>query len=233
MRSSLRRTLRAAHEQLWGVIEWLVSFMPGPLGMRLRSAYWKRRLRAIGQHVRFGLGVRIYGPQWVQIGDECWIDDYVIILAGPIMEDGRFVYHKPNPKFTAKTGEVIIGHQVHIAPYVQLQGHGGLLIGDCLTIAAGAKVYSLSHHYRDLTGQGNAETIWKFGGSISPQEQALISGPVVIQDGAAVGLNSVVLPGSVIGENSWLGAMSVLRGELPPGVIAVGNPATTVKDRFA
>lgn len=186
----------------------------------------------MGKHVRFGVGVRIDGPAWVQIGDECRIDDYVIILAGPVVEDGFFVCHKPNPKFTAKAGEVIIGKQVHIAPYVQLQGHGGLMIGNCLTIAAGAKVYSLSHHYRDLTGKGDTATIWKFGGSILPEEQALISGPVVIQNGAAVGLNSVVLPGSVIGENSWLGAMSTLRGELPPGVIAGGNPAAIIKNRF-
>jgi galactoside O-acetyltransferase len=187
----------------------------------------------MGKRVRFGVGVRIYNPGWVQIGDGCWIDDYAIILAGPALEGGRYVHYKPNPKFTAQVGEVVIGRHVHIAQSVLLQGHGGLMIGDSLTIAAGAKVFSLSHHYRDLTGKGDASTVWKFGGTDQPQEQALISAPVVIQNNAAVGLNSVVLPGSVIGENSWLGAMSLLQGELPPGVVAAGNPAVVIKERFA
>jgi len=219
-------------EQLWGLIEWFVSYLPGPLGMRLRSAYWKLRLRSMGKHVRFGIGVRIYNPEWVRIGDDCVIDDYVIIVAGPASEEGRYIHHKPNPKFTAQAGEVLIGQQVHIAQSVLLQGHGGVMIGDLLTIAAGAKIFSFSHHYRDLTGKGDPSTVWKFGGTNQPQEQALISSPVVIQNNAAVGLNSVVLPGSVIGENSWLGAMSLLQGELPPGVIAAGNPAVVIKERF-
>ena len=195
----MKRLLNAVREQLWGSIEWFVSYLPGPLGLRLRAAYWKSRLRKMGRHVRFGSGVRIYNPQWVQIGDECLIDDDVIIVAGPTSEEGRYVYHKPNPKFTAQIGEVLIGQQVHIAQSVLLQGHGGLMIGDSLTIAAGAKIFSLSHHYRDLTGKGDASTVWKFGGTTQSQEQALISGPVVIQNNAAVGLNSVVLPDRKIG----------------------------------
>jgi acetyltransferase-like isoleucine patch superfamily enzyme len=176
--------------------------------------------------------VRIYSPQNVRIGDDCLIDDFVIIVAGELLDGDRFVHRKSNPDFPYAEGDVVIGRKVHVAPYVQLQGHGGLAIGNCLTIAAGAKVYTLSHHYRDLTGNGDPNTVWKFVGLVPGEEQALVSAPVVIHDNSEVGLNSVVLPGSTIGQNSWLGAMSLLRGELPANVIASGIPAQIVKGRF-
>jgi galactoside O-acetyltransferase len=218
--------------QIWYIIEWLISSLPGPLGTRLRYIYWKCRLASLGEKVRFGVGVRIYSPSWVHIGDYCWIDDYVIIIAGPLHEDGRLVYRKQNSHFRYKEGEVVIGERVHIAPFVLLQGHGGLQIGNCLTIASGSKIYSLSHHYRDLTGLGPPDMVWKFVGLVPPEQQALICSPVVIGDNAAVGLNSVVLPGSTIGQNAWLGVQSFLCGDIPQNAIAIGNPAKVIKDRF-
>jgi maltose O-acetyltransferase len=232
MIGSSKRFQSAVGRQAWGLVEWMFSSLPGPLGTRIRYLCWKCQLRSLGKNVRFGVGVRIYAPEWVKIGDDCWIDDYTIIVAGPFVGDRRFTWRKPNPHFMFQEGEVVIGDRVHIAPFVQLQGHGGLFIGNNLSIAAGAKVYSLSHHYRDLTGRGALDTIWKFVGLVQADEQALICAPTVIQNNTAVGLNSVVLPGSTIGQNSWLGAMSLLQGELPPDVIASGIPAKVIKDRF-
>jgi len=146
---TIKRMWTLIVEQCWGLIEWPLSAWPGPLGTRLRYLYWKRRLRSLAKNVHFGVGVRIYAPEWVSIGEHCWIDDYAILLAGPVRDEGRLVYRKQNPYFGFQEGEIVIGKQVHIAPFVQIQGHGGVLIGDGLTIAAGAKIYSLSHHYRD------------------------------------------------------------------------------------
>jgi acetyltransferase-like isoleucine patch superfamily enzyme len=233
MKRRLNRFSAAAWSQAWGIIGWVVNSFPNPFGTRLRYFYWKQRLRFLGKNVRFGVGIHIYSPECVHIGDDCWIDDYVIILAGPIANDGQYVYRKSNPKFSFREGEVMIGERVHLAPFVLLQGHGGLHVGSCLTIAAGAKIYSLSHHHQDLTGQGPTDTTWKFVGLVAGEEQALICAPTVIEDNAAVGLNSVVLPGSTIGRNSWLGAQSLLQGELSPNVIAAGVPARVLKERVA
>lgn len=227
----IRAIRRIVTVQWWATIEWFVGSLPGPLGGALRAAYWKHRLRTCGRNVRIGIGVRIYGPEWVSIGSNCWIDDYVIIIAGPLEGRGRFIHRKINVDFRWHEGEVIIGDQVHISPYVLLQGHGGLSIGNCLTVASGARIYSLSHHYRDLTGQGAPGTIWKFVGLAPATEQSLICAPVVIQDNAAVGLNCVILPGSTLGQNTWLGALSLLQGELPSNVIASGTPAKVIKHR--
>lgn len=217
---------------LWDSLEWFVSYIPGPIGNRIRLCYWRRRLRHVGRNVRLGVGLRIYAPMWVSIGDDSYIDDYAVILAGPLRETGQFVDRRSNDQFRGEAGSVVIGDRVHIAQHVLLQGHGGLQIGNDLTVAAGARILSLSHHYHDLTGQGNPEIVWKFS-SVSPsKQQYLIESPTVLKDNSAVGLNSVVLPGSTIGENSWLGSLSLLRGELPSNVIASGNPAQITKKRF-
>ncbi len=229
--TKVKRLLQLFRDQCLGLIEWLVGSLPGPLGGRLRYVYWKSRLGFLGERVRFGVGVKIYGAEYVRIGDDCWIDDYVIVTAGIVADQGQSVYRKGNKYFQFREGEVVIGERVHIAPFVQLQGHGGLQIGDNLTIAAGAKVYSLSHHHQDLGGNGASEIVWKFVGLVPGEEQALICAPTVIESNAAVGLNSVVFPGSTIRHNSWLGAQSLLQGELPPDIIAMGVPARIIKNR--
>lgn len=121
---------------------------------------------------------------------------------------------------------------MHIAPFVLLQGHRGGKNRKSSGIASGAKIYSLSHHYRDMTGQGRPNRVWRFTTLVPPDEQALICAPVVIEDNAAVGLNSAILPGSTIGAGSWLGAMSLLQGEIPLNVIASGIPARITKKCF-
>jgi len=47
----------------------------------------------------------------------------------------------------------------------------------------------------------------------------------VIGNGAWLGACVTVLPGSRVGEGSVVGAGSLVIGEVPPGVIAVGRPA--------
>lgn len=54
--------------------------------------------------------------------------------------------------------------------------------------------------------------------------------PVVIEDNVWIGTGSVILPGVVIGNGSVIGANSVVIHDIPPMVVAAGNPAVIVKD---
>jgi maltose O-acetyltransferase len=45
-----------------------------------------------------------------------------------------------------------------------------------------------------------------------------------------VGAGAVILPGSNIGDDSVVGALAVVRGEVPPGSVVAGNPGTVVAD---
>ncbi len=48
--------------------------------------------------------------------------------------------------------------------------------------------------------------------------------PVNIEDNVWIGSNVVILPGVTIGENSVIGAGSVVTKDIPKNVVAVGNP---------
>lgn len=54
--------------------------------------------------------------------------------------------------------------------------------------------------------------------------------PVTIGDNVWLGGNVVVLPGVTIGENTVIGAGSVVTKDIPSNVIAVGNPCKVIKN---
>jgi lipopolysaccharide O-acetyltransferase len=53
--------------------------------------------------------------------------------------------------------------------------------------------------------------------------------PVLIDDGAWLGQNVVILPGVTIGAGAVVGANSVVRHDVPPRCVAVGAPARVVR----
>jgi maltose O-acetyltransferase len=54
--------------------------------------------------------------------------------------------------------------------------------------------------------------------------------PVSIGDGAWLASGVIVCPGVSVGEQAVVGAGSVVTGDLPPRVLAVGNPARVVRE---
>lgn len=52
---------------------------------------------------------------------------------------------------------------------------------------------------------------------------------IVIEDGVWLGVNVIVLKGVTIGENSVIGAGSVVSKSIPKNVIAAGNPCKVIK----
>jgi acetyltransferase-like isoleucine patch superfamily enzyme len=79
---------------------------------------------------------------------------------------------------------------------------GNIIIGRNVNIAHGT--YILSHiGYR-------------------PQTEVI---ETVIEDNVKIFVNSIVLPGVRIGENSVVGAGAVVMKDVPPDVVVMGNPA--------
>jgi len=60
----------------------------------------------------------------------------------------------------------------------------------------------------------------------TPEEAGQVrTGPVVVGRDSFVGAGSMILRSSNVGAASIVGAMSVVRGTIPPGEIWIGNPA--------
>lgn len=53
--------------------------------------------------------------------------------------------------------------------------------------------------------------------------------PIVIGDNVWLGGGVIVLPGVTIGENTVVGSGAVVTKDLPPNVVAVGNPARVIR----
>ncbi len=62
-----------------------------------------------------------------------------------------------------------------------------------------------------------------------PRFRDCVGGPR-IGKGVSIGANSTLLPGIKIGEFSLIGAGSVVTKDIPPGVVAAGNPAKIIKN---
>ncbi len=62
----------------------------------------------------------------------------------------------------------------------------------------------------------------------SPRVKEELIGPT-IRPRAKIGANSTVLPGVTVGEDSLVGAGSVVVGDVPAGAVVAGNPAKIIK----
>ncbi len=100
-----------------------------------------------------------------------------------------------------------LGVKPHIASPVYIDGLYPWLItiGDYVTLGPYASVIthdSSLHHHTGTTRLGRVD----------------------IGDRVYVGVGAILLPGTVIGEDSVVGAGAVVHGEVPPGSLVSGNP---------
>ncbi len=77
---------------------------------------------------------------------------------------------------------------------------------------------------------GAAVTIATVGHPVNPQmREYMYTAPVAIGDNCWIGANVTILPGVTIGENSVIGAGSVVVRDIPENVVACGNPCRVVR----
>jgi acetyltransferase-like isoleucine patch superfamily enzyme len=111
------------------------------------------------------------------------------------------------------SGDVLMGNRVRI-------GIGSVVIGP-VTMGNGSGlgqhvfISGFNHGYQD--------------GSKNSSVQPLDIKPVIIEDEAHIGANSVVVAGVRIGKRVQVGAGSVVTKDIPPFSVAVGNPARVIK----
>lgn len=116
---------------------------------------------------------------------------------------------------------LIFGKNVQINDYVHITAREKVLIEDNVLIASKVFISDLDHGYY------SSDTIFDI--NITPIERKLFSKPVIIHKNVWIGENVSILSGVEIGENSIIGAGSVVTKSIPMNTIAVGNPAKVVK----
>jgi acetyltransferase-like isoleucine patch superfamily enzyme len=191
------------------------------LGVRLRRAWYRRRLERCGANLTIEAGVHLAGAQFIAFGDDCWIDRNAVLIAGP-MDASATVARRGRADIPA--GRIAIGSRCHLGIGTIIQGHGGVRIGDDFTTSAGCKLYSVSN---DVRGCRNGTVRARS----APTQHSYIAYPVEIGSNVWLGLDVKVI-GHTIGSDVFVQAGSVVSRDLADNVIAAGAPAAVQSVRF-
>lgn len=116
--------------------------------------------------------------------------------------------------------------------------YGGIIeIGDGFGIS-GSTIYSTSSIKigKNATIGANCKIVDNDFHPLDPKqrqlglnEQYTKRAPIKIGDNCFIGMNSIILKGSSLGNNVIVGAGSVVCGKFPDNCIIAGNPATIIK----
>lgn len=98
-----------------------------------------------------------------------------------------------------------LGVGVDIGFGTSIQAQAGVEIGDRAEIGPGCRILSAS--------------------TINPDGPETIESKIVIEEDVMIGANTVVLPGVTIGKGSIVGALSLVKKDIPPGEVWAGTPA--------
>jgi acetyltransferase-like isoleucine patch superfamily enzyme len=109
-----------------------------------------------------------------------------------------------------KDARLEIGNRVFINQGTMIVATNHVKIGDDTLIGEFSSIYDTNHH------------------AIDPAHPTR-SAPVIIGNDVWLCRGAVVLPGSNIGDHTVVAAGSVVNGDLPPCVLAAGNPAQVVR----
>ena len=161
--------------------------------------------------IELGSGCKFYGNPYfnrasnsvVKIGKKCrFRSNSISNLIG---------INRPCVIFADKGAEINIGNNC---------GFSGTVIGAFVDI-----------HIGDNVNCG-ANTLITDGDWHNNDPRSGIPKRIIIGDNVWLGVNVTVLKGSIIGENSLIGAGSIVSGEIPSNVIAVGNPCKVIKKLY-
>lgn len=104
-----------------------------------------------------------------------------------------------------------------------------LSIGSYVSIAPGATfLLGVNHQMQTLT------TFPLYSLRISrSNKDALVRGPIIVEDEVWIGTNAIILSGITIGKGAIVAAGSVVTKNVPPYAIVAGNPAKVIKFKFS
>ena len=192
---------------------------------RLRGAWRGWRLGHCGGRLFVGARVRLMFPRHIHAGRNVFIgdDSYVSGFSVKGVRFGNDVRIREGAWIQATSTldrpgvGVTIGDGTYIGPRVILGAGGGIRIGARATFGAAVHVLAENHEFHDLNRPIQSQGVTRAG--------------IVVDDDVWVGNGAIILDGVTIGRGAVIGAGSVVTHDVPPGAVAVGNPARVIRQR--
>lgn len=159
------------------------------------------------------LGVKLQGYVWMRQIEVPRNFNEIEIEAGASLDRGVVLLcsgeSQPHPK-------IYIGTQTYINRNTFLDASLSITIGQ--QCAIGPNCYITDHDHG-------------LEANLPPLEQPLISKPTCIGSRVWLGANVTILKGVTVGNDTVIGAGSVVTKDIPEGVVAVGVPAKVIRYR--
>lgn len=118
---------------------------------------------------------------------------------------------------------IFLGNDVVINMNCTFVDNETIRIGDRVLIASNVQIYTSSH---PVLPQERLVSDWKERHTTFFKTYAR---PIEIKNNVWIGGGCILLPGVTIGENSVIGAGSVVNRSIPANCVAVGNPCRVIR----
>ena len=198
------------------------SWVPGVLGLFLRSKLYPLLLGGVGKNVVFGTNVVLRHPHKIVMGDDVVIDDNCLLDAKGVENTGitigNGVFMGRNSILSCKDGDIVLEDSVNIGFNCEIFSSSNVVVGKKTMIAA--YCYLVAGNYDTAAGVAFADQDG-FGSSngIRVGEYAWLAADVKVLDDVE------------IGEHTVIGAGAVVRESIPPHSLAAGVPAKVIRQR--
>lgn len=199
----------------------LSSWVPGALGLLLRSKLYPLLLAGRPRGAVFGIGVVLRHPHKVHLGTGVVVDDNVVLDAkgtdneGLRLGDGVFVGR--NTMLYCQNGDIDIGDGCNIGSNCQIFSSGRVVLGDNVLMAAYSYVIGGGHRFDES--------------DVPIIEQERESKGVRIGNGVWIGAGVLILDGVTVGDGAILAAGAVVNADVPAGAIVGGVPGRILRIR--
>jgi len=199
----------------------LTSWVPGALGLLLRSKLYPCLMGSVGRNVTFGSGVVLRHPKKVFIGDNVIVDDNCVLDAKGQDNKGIFigngVFLGRNTILNCKNGDIILEDNVNIGFNAMIFSASEVYIGADNLIAAYCYLVGGTHHAEDT----DTPVLY----------QGRSSKGIRMESGGWLGAHVTVFDGVHIGKNAVIAAGSVVHRNIQDYAVAGGSPVTIINRR--
>ena len=200
------------------------SWIPGALGIFIRSKLYPLILGKVGKGVLFGCNIVLRHPKKIFLGNNIFIDDNVMIDAkgkdnkGIILEDEVFIGR--NSILSCKGGDIILKERANVGFNCEVYSSNRVEIGADTLLAA----------YTYIVGGGNYN-LERTDIPISQQPDFEGKGGIILERDIWVGAHCVILDGVKIGTGSVIAAGAIVNKDVPQMSIVGGLPAKVIRNR--